>query len=152
MSGHEVELIDLEDVQVRALAGNLKRKWRPKRVEIALTTKIGLDAEDNRAKIDVDVEVFGREGMDDDAKRVLTYTGSVSLNVIPAEGFKFEEGTGQATSLLAVVWPIARTSLVEHAQRLGQQTLRIPMSMAAVSVELEEDTEAEAEPAGAIGS
>lgn len=151
MSEHEVALIDLEDVQVRGLAGNLKRKWRPKRVELSLTTKIGINAEDNRAKVDVDVELFGREGMDDNAERVLTYTGSVSLNVIPAEGFKFV-GTSQARSLLEVVWPIARTSLVDHAQRLGTQTLRIPMSIASVNVEMEEESKAEGMPAGAPSS
>lgn len=129
MSEHEVALIDIEDVQVRGLAGRTKRKWRPKRVELEMTTEISIDEDDNRAKVDIELEMFGRDNTDDEAERVLTYTGSVSLAVIPAKGFKFIEGTEQAKSLIEVVWPIARTSLIEHAQRLGTHSLRIPLVM-----------------------
>lgn len=141
MSEHEVALMNIEDIQVRALAGRTRRKWRPKRVELEMTTEIGIDADDNRAKVDIDVEMFGRDGTDEDAERVLTYSGSVSLAVIPAKGFKFVEGTDQAKSLVEVVWPIARASLLEHAQRLGTQNLRIPLVMVGEVQEKEAEDE-----------
>lgn len=142
MSESKLGLLDFEDIQVRGLSGDLKRKWRPKKVELSMTTTIGIDASANRAKVDVDVEMFGRSDSDDESEKVLTYTGSVSLAIIAAKGFKFGEGQDQAKSLIEVVWPYARASLVEHAQRLGTTGLRIPL--VAMSGDVEPVAEVEA--------
>ncbi|WP_026539919.1 hypothetical protein [Paenarthrobacter nicotinovorans] len=93
-----------------------------------MTTTVGLDEDENRASLDVGIElteISGSEGKDD-AERVLTYTGSVSLLIIPAEGFNFSEGTDDVASIVTLAWPYARTSLIEHAQRLGAPPLRLP--------------------------
>lgn len=139
MSDREVSLSDLEDVQVHGLSGDLKRQWQPKQLELSMTTNIGIDPEDNRAKVEVEVELFGWRNPED-SERVLTYAGSVALYIVPADGFRFIEGSGQANSLLAAVWPVARTSLIDHAKRLGAQMLRIPISIDHLEIESEEET------------
>jgi hypothetical protein len=137
MSERELALIDFEDIQVRGLSGDLKRKWRPKKVELSMTTTIGIDSSANRANVQVEVDMFGQNESDDESDKVLTYSGSVTLHVIAAKGFKFSErkDQDQARRLIELVWPYARTSLVEHAQRLGNTGLRIPLVAMAGDVE-----------------
>ncbi|MHA7209680.1 hypothetical protein [Arthrobacter sp. MDT1-65] len=145
MSEHNVSLSDFEDVQVRGLAGDLKRHWRPKQLELLMNSNIGIDSDENRAKVEVEVELFGSK-TPDDGERILTYAGSVSLHIVPNDGFQFVEGVSQANPLLAAVWPIARTSLIEHAHRLGAHMLRVPISVDHLEIESEESTRVPSDP------
>lgn len=129
----------VRDVQLRALSGKLHRRWNPEKLELSLNTNVGIDEDGGSAEVDVEVTVRGwKEDNSDESEPVLTYVGSTTLHCVPEEEERFSEGNEQAIELLKTAWPIVRTVLIEHANRLGTRTVRLPLTLDSSNVEIEE--------------
>lgn len=127
MSKPEASLNDFRDVKVRSLAGTLERKVRPKYAQLSVSTEVSIDTDKNSATLDVEVRLTGSRGRADEEDYLPIYTGSVSLNVVPAKDFEFTDATNQAKDILELAWPFTRSALTEHALRLGSPPLRLPL-------------------------